>query len=290
MLNWRLRPYVKELRDEGRLALLVVFILHANIRLRCWPSSPLLVEETGWASESVAAAKKWLLARGAVALVPYRYRVDEELDLPKAQHVYQLTGAMLIDDKPVPYLYMTPEAERAIQGVLSNISLGEISPTEISPSENKGIPSSKDDSILKDEDSAADAAPAQTPSDVASNKATPSPHIAIIDAYHQALPDDVRPPEQNYSRNVAAARKLRDAGHTPDQVAAFVTATYPTYRKWARKRDVPELMSLEHVATYIKSFLAREDDRARNQSSTERAAAAAVERQRQLAERFDLND
>lgn len=84
------------------------------------------------------------------------------------------------------------------------------------------------------------------------------PHIAIIDAYYAALPADVRPPgDPVYERHARAACDLRDAGITPQQVADYVKETYSTYRAWAVKFGRPALMSLEHIKTYIKAWLAK---------------------------------
>ncbi len=86
----------------------------------------------------------------------------------------------------------------------------------------------------------------------------PQPHVAIIEAYHKALPEDVRPPgEPNIARNARAARDLRTGGFTPEQVTAFVQETYPKYRLWARRNDAPECMTLEHVRQNINAWLNR---------------------------------
>jgi len=136
-LNWELRKHLKDLRDDGRLAVLTALILHSNIRMRCWVSVDLLVEETGWSRPLVSKAKAWLAEQGAFVLVPFRKRVDEEVSLPRRQHVYQLTGMMVIDGKPIKYLFMNPETEAAITALVSNSKAGERSPSERSIDERK---------------------------------------------------------------------------------------------------------------------------------------------------------
>lgn len=148
-LNFDLRRHLRDLRDDGRLNLLIALVLHANIRLRCWPSIPLLIDETGWSVASVNDAKKWLLEHKAIMLVPYELRVDEETKLPRAQHVYQLTGLLKLDDKTVPYLYMAPEAVAAVKAVLADILLSKNSAGEILAGENKVLSNPKEDSSLK---------------------------------------------------------------------------------------------------------------------------------------------
>lgn len=86
----------------------------------------------------------------------------------------------------------------------------------------------------------------------------PQAHISLIDAWHNALPEDVRPISPNYSRNVKVAKDLLNAGITPDQVIAFVKANYASYRDWAKQRKIPAIMALEHVRTYIKDWLSRQ--------------------------------
>ncbi len=121
-LNWQLRNHLHDLRDDGRLAVLTALILHANLRLRCWPSIDLLETETGWSRASVVAAKMWLAKHGAFVLVNYAKRVDEELELPPRQHVYQLTGILLFENEVCEYLYMPPEARAAVEAAVVNSS------------------------------------------------------------------------------------------------------------------------------------------------------------------------
>jgi len=148
-LHWQMRNYAQELRQDGRLAVLLMLTMHANLRLRCWPSVDLLATETGWALASITAAKKWLIEHNAMILVPFNKRIDEETKLPIRQHVYQLTGVIDIDGKTWPYLYMTPEAKDSVKAILdtlpkaSKVSPTEVSSNEVSPTSAKDIPGSK---------------------------------------------------------------------------------------------------------------------------------------------------
>lgn len=155
-LHWALRAHLKDLRDDGRLALLTALILHANIRMRCWASTDLLISETGWSRVPVVAAKKWLGEHGAFVLVPFRKRVDEELKLPRRQHVYQLTGILRLDGETVPYLFLSPEAVSAVEAA---VQAAESIPAKSLPSKSsvgkslaskpKGSSLSKGDSLLE---------------------------------------------------------------------------------------------------------------------------------------------
>jgi len=48
-LNWQLRGYLHELRDDGRLFILLSIYLHRNIRNRSWPNYDTIQAETGYA-------------------------------------------------------------------------------------------------------------------------------------------------------------------------------------------------------------------------------------------------
>lgn len=152
-LHWALRAHLKDLREDGRLAVLTALILHANIRNRCWVSTDILAVETGWSRPSIVHAKQWLAAHGVFVLVPFHKRVDEELYLPPRQHVYQLTGIMTFDGEAVPYLLMNPEAQTAIELVVKKLS--ESKATESKATESKvgklspTLP--KDSSLLEDD-------------------------------------------------------------------------------------------------------------------------------------------
>lgn len=120
-LHWQLRSHLHEFHPATRLIVLTTLILHANIRMRCWPGIDLICKETGYKTQAVSEAKKWLAERGAFVLVPYKQRVDEERALPSRQHVYQLTGILKFEGETVPYLFMTPESQQAIEAAVSNV-------------------------------------------------------------------------------------------------------------------------------------------------------------------------
>lgn len=145
-LHYAARKHMRELYKDHRWGLLTVLTLHTDIRNRCWPSMAYLADEMGGIGlKTLTDAKKWLIEHGAIELVPYGQRVGKEKQLPKRQHVYQLTGIMTINGETFPYLYSSD-----ISG--TEISQGKISPQEIiageiSQGESKGITTSQDESI-----------------------------------------------------------------------------------------------------------------------------------------------
>lgn len=150
VLNWQLRAVLPELRDQGRLNVLIALLLHANIRNRAYPTMVTLCKETAFEMEAVTAAKHWLADRGAFVLVPYKLRVDEERKLPIRQHIYQLTGLIRASDDTVrEYLYMSPEAREGVAQVIESIkvSAAEISAGKVSIAETKGSSSIKGGSL-----------------------------------------------------------------------------------------------------------------------------------------------
>ena len=145
-IHWCIRDfYGTHLQPGGRWDVLTILMTHTNIRLRCWPSIDILVKETGRSRSTVIDAKTWLLIHGAIQLVPYKHRRDEEAKLPPRQHLYQITGQILIEGEYQPYLHMNPEAKAEIIASLSNSS-----PSESSPSEPKGIDSIEGIPNIKD--------------------------------------------------------------------------------------------------------------------------------------------
>lgn len=144
-LHWQIREALLDLRDDGRLAVLIYLISRANIRMRCYPGVELIEKETHWSSASVNEAKKWLVNAGAIMLVPHELRIDDELKLPPRQHVYQLTGVMrLSSGQIIPYLFLSPEAEAEIRGVVERMAAPDNSlVSKTSPTSDKGINSIK---------------------------------------------------------------------------------------------------------------------------------------------------
>lgn len=96
------------LYKEHRVGVLFFLILHANVRLRCWPSVDRIVEKTTISRPVVIKAVKWLEEHCAIELVPFNKRVDDELQLPPRQHVYQLTGFIEWEGERIKYLYFSP--------------------------------------------------------------------------------------------------------------------------------------------------------------------------------------
>lgn len=108
-LNYQLKNAPSELFDHGRWTLLTYFILHANIRNRCWPSMRYLRDRLDKSLPHLTQAKQWLLDHGAIRLVTTDERVGDERDQPGNLHIYELTGSIKFADKTVPYLYTSSE-------------------------------------------------------------------------------------------------------------------------------------------------------------------------------------
>lgn len=124
-LDWRLRDVLPQLRDSGRLNVLIALILRANVRNRCYPSMKRLAKDTGYGLEAVTEAKKWLEEHGAIEIVTFAQRVGDEKKIAShRQHIYQLTGVIIVDDVTYPYFYVSPT---------------EILPSEISPTETEVV-------------------------------------------------------------------------------------------------------------------------------------------------------
>jgi len=176
--HWKLREYMHELRGDkdnprtrhdARLAVLLTLMLHANTRLRCWPSTKTLCKETGFNTPSVTEARDWLLEHKAIKLVPYDKREGKEKDLPQRQFVYQLTGVIEVSTGLEPYIAMTDEIEQMAksEGVETSevsqretlndieVSQRKVSQTKTFVSETKGSSSSK--GSTKDQKHCADA-------------------------------------------------------------------------------------------------------------------------------------
>jgi hypothetical protein len=94
---------------------------------------------------------------------------------------------------------------------------------------------------------------------VQSAAVTVQPHVAIIQAYHTAIPQEVRPP-LSLSRHARAAATLREMSITPGQVSAYVSENHASYQRWAAARCLPGVMSLEHVAHHIREWLSRPEN------------------------------
>lgn len=256
-LHWELRKHLKDLRDDGRLAVLTALILHSNIRLRCWVSVDLLVAETGWSRPLVSKAKAWLHERGAFVLVPYRKRVDEELKLPTRQHVYQLTGMMDIDGKPIKYLFMNPEAEDAIKAVLSTLghskaderSLDERLHTERSLDERKVSTISKGNPISKGNTQREDTARARKAEPKIYDDVPKHERLLIIEAWAKNLSISPVNPAGQEKNHVLAADIYRD-GYRAGQVALFVKAALND-KFWNGKT-----LTLQYVAQHMPAWLA----------------------------------
>jgi hypothetical protein len=137
-----------------------------------------------------------------------------------------------------------------------------IEETSIDPIQETSIPlyiETTDPETTKDSAAAAALDETQEAEPAAKPARPVPPHIAVIEAWHKNIPENLRPPgKPSMARNVRAARDIAEAGLTADQVGRFVRETYPTYMTWAEARGQPRVMTLEHVKTYLKDFLDRE--------------------------------
>lgn len=129
-IHWQIREIQHLLRQDGRLHILLQYALHANVRLRAWPSNDLMQRQTGYASAAVSAAKRWLIDHYAIVPVAYVHRVGEEKRLHQRKEIYQLTGAIWLteaDDKSfgkgavIPYLHLNPEGLESIVFILEQL-------------------------------------------------------------------------------------------------------------------------------------------------------------------------
>lgn len=102
------RDVLREFHGGARLHVLMAMVLHANVRNRCWPSMRGLAKETGYALAAVNEAKKWLEEHGAIEIVKYSERVNEEKEqnANHLQNVYQLTGVIKFNGKTYPVQYV----------------------------------------------------------------------------------------------------------------------------------------------------------------------------------------
>jgi len=261
---------------------LLALTLHANNRLRCWPSTALLCKETGFHKKTVVEARDWLIERKAIRLVPHAKREGDEIKLPQRQFVYQLTGMIETDHGLQPYLNMTPEAEEAakpelsegvqptplkpVNGVQPTPLNGEIAIKGVQDGPFEGVQNEsslctpKGFTILEDSTKEDQKTP-DTPTAVGGDEKTSSPiedekpvkpvqpHIAIIDAWYDGLP--APPISRKYPRNVTTAKRIAEAGYTPAQVKACTQAKY-TDSWWAGKQVKLEQIE-DDLPLWIKS-------------------------------------
>lgn len=129
-IHWDLREHLHELRKDdndpsirrdARFYVLTNFILRANLRLRCWPSTKTICKDTGYSQPMVVEARNWLVAHQAMVIVPFDKRLGDEEKLPIRQAVYQLTGVLKLSGVIVPYIAMNPETIESVISELESI-------------------------------------------------------------------------------------------------------------------------------------------------------------------------
>jgi len=139
-LHWGFRDALRHFRPDGSLAVYVAYVLHANMRGRAWPSTNLLIVETGWARASVVAAKRWLVDCQALERVEYIKRVGaDELSLHQRLDIMQITGVIRLDNQIIPLLYFNQRTNEPV-----NSSVGESMVGESMVSEPKVVSPPKD--------------------------------------------------------------------------------------------------------------------------------------------------
>lgn len=139
-LHWGFRAALRYFRPDGSLAVYMAYLLHANVRGRAWPSTNLLIAETGWARASVVEAKKWLVNREALERVEYNKRVGaDELSLHQRLDIMQITGVIRLENEVIPLLYFNQRTNEAV-----NSMVGESMVSESMVSEPKVVSHPKD--------------------------------------------------------------------------------------------------------------------------------------------------
>jgi len=134
-LNWNMRNVLVYLKDEGRLAVYLAYVLHADHRGRAYPSIDTLAKETGYGRTTVIAAKSWLLEHKALAVVPFEKRMGQrETTLHHRREVIEVTGLIKLDDgRIVELLYENhrhPDDDDSSADEPKNSSATERSPAE----------------------------------------------------------------------------------------------------------------------------------------------------------------
>lgn len=149
-LHWEFRAALRHFRPDGTLAVYMAYILHANIRGRAWPSTNLLIVETGWGRASVVAAKKWLVDNQALERVEYNKRVGaDEIALHQRLDIMQITGVIRLDHEVIPLLYFNQRTNEPVNSMVSESMVSEsmvaepkvvTTPKGINKKQGRGIP------------------------------------------------------------------------------------------------------------------------------------------------------
>lgn len=130
-LHWEFRAALRHFRPDGTLAVYMAYVLHANIRARAWPSTNLLIVETGWARASVVAAKKWLVDCGALERVEYAKRVGaDEISLHQRLDIMQITGVIRLEGVLIPLLYFNQRTNEPVNSMVAESMVTESMVTE----------------------------------------------------------------------------------------------------------------------------------------------------------------
>lgn len=143
-LHWQLREALDQLKTEYRLNVLISYILHGNERNRSWVSVDTIAKETGVGTTAVIAAKKWLIACGALEVVPMDKRVGKEAEQHHRIDVMQVTGVLNLDAMTYPVLYFNEYQNTSLytspaETTPSETSADETSPAVATPADTEDI-------------------------------------------------------------------------------------------------------------------------------------------------------
>lgn len=138
-LHWQLRDVLDQLKPEYRLNVLVSYILHGNERNRSWVSVDTIARETGVGTTAVIAAKKWLIACGALEVVPIDKRMGKEADQHHRVDVMQVTGILRINYTEHPVLYYNEFQSTDLYTPPGETTAGDASAGETTAADTEGI-------------------------------------------------------------------------------------------------------------------------------------------------------
>ena len=255
-INGKSTSVIKHFRSKpAALAIYWIYCARQNNEGVAWPSLRGLQRDTGWSYNTCQAARTWLEEHRAIEPVKDYTRPDWRAlpvdDLTQRQnldqtHYYRVTGVLMVDSVAHPMLYVNEEQSDGLdEKALHDSPDASWMASDIAPHESELNTIEKPELPTTEKHSAPNGAveaepPTPQPDPVEEPAAKPAqPHIAIIDAWYEGMP--AAPVTRKYPRNVATAKRILDAGYTPDAVRDFVTDRY-TDPFWHDKA-----MTLEYV-------------------------------------------
>lgn len=223
-LSYDLKDGAQYIMVDDRWNVLTVLVLHSNIRNRCYPSMETVARmATNGNLNRATRAKKWLIAAGAIQIVPHGKRVGDEKELPPRQHVYQLTGVFFVEingeRKRFSYLYFNDITPEIINGDNFKIMPVEIINGDKGSVPNISISANAEDAREKPDNGRL---PMKSVFPVAA---------ALSDAF--GMPINGRT-KGDRGRFMKAAREMVEIGCTPDEAreAYHYVKNMATAKKW----------------------------------------------------------